>query len=105
MINGKFCYSNILSIKNSPISGHINEKIIELSDLYLEFNKYNSDYFKNNYDLSYLINNISKNFNIGYGTTINRGLRVERIIDQDTYLCNEFGGYDNNTVYNYNGLL
>ena len=106
MINGKFCYSNILSIKNSPIGGHINEKFIELSDLYLEFNKYNSDYFKNNYDLSYLINNISKNFNIGYGTTINRGLRVERIIDQDTYLCNEFGGYDNNLpLYNYNGLL
>lgn len=95
-INGKFCYSN-------PIQRGVN--LYDYPELYKNFLIYNSDYFKCNYDLSYLVNNISKSLNIGYGTSNNRGLRVERIIDNDTILANQVSGSNmvfelRNNIYN-----
>ena len=57
---------------------------IRISNIYLEFINNSYDKFNSNYDISNIINNISKNILTPHSSNIYKGLRVERLLDKDT---------------------
>lgn len=91
-LNGLFCYKDIVILNNEN-----NESLLGVQGIYKQFLENNSHYFKSNYDISYLINNISNIIDIGYASAKNRGLRVERIIDKDTIIDKLISGNNINS--------
>ena len=73
------------------------------SKYYSRFNQLSYSYFNIMYDMSYMINLISENMNIAdYGTVTDRGLRLDRLIDDDVKNEIQFA-YSNDFEY-INGL-
>lgn len=65
------------------------------------FKKLSNAYFNGMYDMSYLINTISRNMDIKEnGTVSDRGLRVDRLIDND--ILNNSNKYDISNIENDN---
>ena len=91
-----YTYTENLNEETGKIETEINDYwITTINDYYsfntYTYNKYNSlfnklshTYFNGMYDMSYLINSISRNIGIkDNGTIQDRGLRVDRLIDND----------------------
>jgi len=87
--NNRF-YVEYMDQDNHTYSCYITYDGYRTKTTYLLQNKYNTfkdlaySYFNIMYDMSYMINHISKNIRINdYDTVENRGLRVDRLIDND----------------------
>ena len=75
---------------------------MRISKTYQEFIKKSNDVFKSNYDISYIVNNISKNVLNEHSSNIYRGLRVERLLDKDTKFIIKNSDQNNEYLFPYN---